>query len=222
MMTKKEFSTLITGLKTAYPHFTFLTTEEETKFWYLMLKDIDYEIAENAIMEHISTSTYPPSIAEIRKLCVERCKAPMLSFGEAWSAVQNAIFKYGLNYPQEAYKTLDEITLSVVKEIGWNRLCESEFPAADRADFKESYEAKVKSLQNAYLLPRFIAENKALLKAKYIPLPESDEKRRIGNEELVKEVITDAQRAEITRQFDEVRRRILSGYERYKIGDTGD
>ena len=54
----------------------------------MTLKDIPYEIAENAVMEHICTNIYPPNIAEIRKLCMERCKTPILSFDEAWGVVQ--------------------------------------------------------------------------------------------------------------------------------------
>lgn len=224
-MDRQQFATLAIGIKSAYSASKILEDNASMDFWYTMLKDILYEIAENAVMEHICTNVFTPSIADIRKLCVERCKAPVLSAGEAWSAVQNAIFKYGLNYPHEAYETLDELTLAVVKEMDWSRLCKSEFPAADRADFKESYEAKVKSLQNAYLLPKFVAQNKALLKKRYIPLTENNEQERIGYDETVCEKrreLTDTQRIEVARQFDEARRRILSGYERYKIGDTGD
>lgn len=224
MMTKKEFSTLTTGLKAAYPRFAFLATEEETEFWYLMLKDIPCEIAENAVMEHISTSMYPPSIAEIRKLCVERCKEPALSAGEAWSAVQNAIGKYGWEYPEKAFETLDALTLSVVKEMGWSRLCKSEFIAADRTDFRESYETKARALQNDYQLPRFVAKNKALLKERHILL-ENNGQEKIGYENVACEEmreLTDTQRIEVAKQFDEARRRILSGYEKDRIGDTGD
>lgn len=220
MMTKKEFSAITTGLKTAYPRFTFLTTEEEMEFWYSMLKDIPCEIAENAVMEHISTSIYPPSIAEIRKLCVERCKEPALSAGEAWYAVQNAIRKYGWEYPEKAYETLDPLTLSVVKEMGWSRLCKSEFIAADRTDFRESYEAKAKALQNDYQLPKFVARNKSSLKARYIPLAENSEQKQIGYEKAVgveeREEITDEQWSDVVRQVGEARRRITNSLEKLR------
>lgn len=84
-MDKQQFATLSIGIKSAYPASKILEDNASKDFWYTMLKDIPYEIAENAVMEHICTNIYPPNIAEIRKLCVERCQRPVLSFDEAYS-----------------------------------------------------------------------------------------------------------------------------------------
>ena len=147
-MDKQQFATLTIGIKSAYPASKILEDNASMDFWYAMLKDMPYEIAENAVMEHICTSIYPPNIAEIRKLCVERCQRPVLSFDEAWGVVQRAMSTYGWYHPQEAFETMDELTLSVVKNLGWSRLCQSENPTADRANFREAYEAKAKAAQN--------------------------------------------------------------------------
>ena len=134
-MDKQQFATLAIGIKSAYPASKILEDKASMDFWYMALKDIPYEIAENAIMEHICTNIYPPNIAEIRKLCMERCKTPVLSFDEAWGVVQKAMSDYGWYHPQEAFATMDELTLSVVKNLGWSRLCQSENIVADRANF---------------------------------------------------------------------------------------
>ena len=117
-MDKQQFATLAIGIKSAYPASKILEDNASMDFWYMTLKDIPYEIAENAVMEHICTNIYPPNIAEIRKLCMERCKTPILSFDEAWGVVQKAMADYGWYHPQEAFATMDELTLAVVKNLG--------------------------------------------------------------------------------------------------------
>ena len=162
-MDKQQFATLAIGIKSAYPASKILEDNASMDFWYMTLKDIPYEIAENAVMEHICTNIYPPNIAEIRKLCMERCKTPILSFDEAWGVVRKAMSDYGWYHPQEAFATMDELTLAVVKNLGWSRLCQSENPTADRANFREAYEKKAAEAQNTNALPDFVAKNKVLL-----------------------------------------------------------
>ena len=213
-MDKQQFATLAIGIKSAYPASKILEDNASMDFWYAMLKDMPYEIAENAVMEHICTSIYPPNIAEIRKLCVERCQRPVLSFDEAWGVVQRAMSTYGWEHPQEAFETMDELTLSVVKNLGWSRLCQSENPTADRANFREAYEAKAKAAQNSYQLPKFVARNKALLQEQYVPSIETKEVQKIEQNEPVHDVrdsLTEEQLAERAKMIEETKRRILGG-----------
>ena len=204
-MNKQQFATIAIGIKSAYPSSKILEDNASMDFWYLMLRDIPYDVAENAVMEHICTNIFPPNIAEIRKLCMERCRAPILSFDEAWGVVQKAISTYGLRQSQEAFETMDELTLSVVKNLGWTKLCQSENIGADRANFREAYEAKARALQDNNQLPEFVAKNKVLLKEQYIPTKETRDISHIKYKELihdVKENFVDRQLAE---------RRILGG-----------
>lgn len=218
-MDKQQFATITIGIKSAYPASKILEDGASMDFWYMMLKDIPYEVAENAVMEHICTSVYPPNIAEIRKLCMERCRQPVLSFDDAWGVVQKAMSMYGSWRTEEAYKTMDALTLSVVKNIGWTRMCQSENPAADRANFREAYEAKAQKLQSSNCLPEFVAQNKALLKERYIPAIEEKGAPEIEQKESdqdVRDGLTDEQLADRARRFDEIRRRILGGESKEK------
>lgn len=213
-MDKQQFATLTIGIKSAYPASKILEDNASMDFWYMMLKDIPYEIAENAVMEHICTNIYPPNIAEIRKLCAERCQRPVLSFDEAWGVVQKAMSTYGWYHPQEAFETMDELTLSVVKNLGWSRLCQSENSTADRANFREAYGAK--AAQNSYQLPKFVAHNKALLQEQYVPAIETETKevQKIEQKEPVHDVrdnLTEEQMAKRAKMIEETRRRILGG-----------
>lgn len=213
-MDKRQFATLTIGIKAAYPASKILEDSASMDFWYLMLKDIPYEVAENAVMEHICTNVFPPNIAEIRKLCMERCRRPALSFDEAWGVVQKAISTYGRERPHEAYETMDEMTLAVVKNLGWTRLCLSENQAADRANFREAYEAKAGALQENNQLPEFVAKGKALLQEQYIPPIEEKPVPRIGITERPPDPradFTQEQLEERARKFEEARRRILGG-----------
>ena len=47
-MDKQQFATLTIGIKSAYPASKILEDSASMDFWYLMLKDIPYEVAENA------------------------------------------------------------------------------------------------------------------------------------------------------------------------------
>lgn len=213
-MDKQQFATLAIGIKSAYPASKILEDNASMNFWYMMLRDIPYETAENAVMEHICTNIFPPNIAEIRKLCMERLKAPVLSFDEAWGVVQRAISTYGWYHPQQAFETMDELTLSVVKNLGWSRLCQSENPTADRANFREAYEAKAMALQNNIQLPEFVAEKKALLQEKYIPAIEEKEVPKIEQAEPepdARETLTEEELAKRAKMLEEARRRILGG-----------
>lgn len=212
-MDKQQFATLTIGIKSAYPASKILEDNASMDFWYTMLKDIPYEIAENAVMEHICTNIYPPNIAEIRKLCVERCQRPVLSFDEAWGVVQKAMSTYDWRHPQEAFETMDELTLSVVKNLGWSRLCMSENSTADRANFREAYEAKAKKVQNNMQLPEFVAKNKLQIQEHYIPAIEEKVVTQIEETRPVdiREEMTEEQMAERARMIEEVKRRILGG-----------
>lgn len=210
-MDKQQFATLAIAIKSAYPASKILEDNASMDFWFMMLQDMDYRVAENAIAEHICTNIYPPNIAEIRKLCAERMKKPVLSFDEAWNVVQSAMSNYGFYNPQEAFATMDELTLSVVKNLGWSRLCQSENPTADRANFREAYEAKAKKVQNNMQLPEFVAKNKLQIQEHYIPVIEEKTVPRIEETRTadIRQELTEEQLALRSQKFAEARRRIL-------------
>lgn len=208
-MDKQQFATLVIGIKSAYPASKILEDNASMDFWYMMLRDIPYEIAENAVMEHISTNIYPPNIAEIRKLCADRLKRPVLSFDEAWGTVQTAMSKYGSYNAERAFAEMDDLTRSVVKNLGWTRMCQSENPTADRANFREAYETKAKEAQNSLQMPAFVTARKAQLQQQYIPEIEEKLTPKIEKREEVRYQgieLTDEQKEKRSRQVEELRK----------------
>ncbi len=213
-MTDKEFETVVVAIKAAYPRFNALPDKYAIRAWYRMLADMDFEVVENAVLEHISTSAFPPSIAEIRKLCVERYKKAPLGFDGAWNVVLAAIAKHGLNGFQEAFGMMDPLTLDVVKNLGWRNLCLSENQAADRANFREAYEAKVKALQVSRQLPEFVVKDKALLQKRHMPAVEEKTVVKIPEKPPERWQVPDLTEEQIEKRLEmveAVRRQVFGG-----------
>ena len=211
-MTKQEFAIIAVAIKAAYPASKVMADEASMKFWYQMLQDLDYKIAENAVMEYTTTHTFPPSIAEIRQLSMERCKPPVLGFDEAWGVVQKAIGTYGSYHPQEAFAMLDDMTAAIVKNMGWTRLCQSENMTADRANFREAYEAKAKEATNNRLLPPFVAQEKDRIRKTAGQLMQEHTPPKIEYDHAPEQIqITEEEQAIRAWRLEELRRRLEIG-----------
>ena len=214
-MDKIEFAQIIIGLKTSYPRFSFLMTDKEKDFWYQMLKDIDGKVVQNAVLEHINTNVFPPSIADIRRLCTERYMKSIPSFDDSWGKVQRAIGAFGWNDPESAYKTFDNLTLEIVKNIGWNALCHGDNQAANRANFREAYEKKAEKIQKEMQLPEFVSTEKFRLQQHYIPVTAKMDEKKIESAEKTVEIhsadATPEQIEKRERSLDELRRQMSEG-----------
>lgn len=176
-MNKQEFAILATAIIAAYPSSKILGDTASMDLWYQMLQDIDYDVAQNAVKEYICTQTFAPSIGEIRKLCMERCKPRILPFDEAWGTVVSAMQKHGFYNPQKAYEMMDPLTLSIVKNLGWSNLCQSDNLVASRANFREAYEAKAAQKMNREQLPEWIQREKEQLIEQKVPKPATIEQK---------------------------------------------
>ncbi len=208
-MTDVEFNNLACAIKSSYPTSKILADAPAMKFWYEMLRDIDYIVAQNAFEEFAATSVFPPTIADIRSLCTERCMPQIPNFDEAWNVVQKAISMYGAQEPQMAFAAMDDITLSVVKNLGWTSLCQDMNQIAARANFREAYEEKAKRIHLSALLPDFVAKEKALLREKYIPAVKTKEMPQLvrnAQEHDNRENITDDQHARRQNSLEKLRR----------------
>jgi len=63
---KKVFALIIL----VYPNLPELTSEK-IDLWHELLSDIDYEAAQKAVKEHIKTSRFIPTVADIRESVAE-------------------------------------------------------------------------------------------------------------------------------------------------------
>lgn len=158
-MNPSEFSALIKEMQVAFPNATICPDDQSKTFWFRSLEDLDFKQAWVAVGRHACTSKYPPSIAEIRDQAVQATEPNRRDWLEGWADVQRAIHRWGMYSPQEALdalKEIDPLTSKVAEMLGWQNLCLSENPIADRANFRQCYEtAKSREMENAKLPPVF-------------------------------------------------------------------
>ncbi|MFZ6027796.1 MAG: hypothetical protein ACOYYS_08785 [Chloroflexota bacterium] len=105
-----------------------------------LLADIPAEVLEQAAIEHISRSTYFPTIAELRAAAFDILEAvdPIPTDYEAWAEVQAEIRRVGnAGQPQFSHA----LVARAVQLFGWRYLCLSENPVADRSHFIQAYQA---------------------------------------------------------------------------------
>lgn len=102
-MTFKEFGQLADAIKTYFPRDNMLPTPTAMELWYDMLKDIDYQTAYIGLKNHVATSKFAPTIADIRNGAA--IKQPQeLNEMEAWALVSRAIRNSTYNSVEEYSK----------------------------------------------------------------------------------------------------------------------
>ena len=141
-MTFEEFKPLASALKSVYVSQNFMQTSEAVKVYYQMLQDLDYPVCSAAIMRHLQSSRYPPTIAEIREACAPVDTGDWL---RSWDNLCRAIQRWGWCRPVEGLAALrkeDEAAADIAQRLGWQALRMSGNIAADRASFRQAYETR--------------------------------------------------------------------------------
>lgn len=98
-MNKADTVKLFTVISAMFPRDMKFAQADQLMIdmWQKMLADIPYDAAEKAITASVSTSPFPPSIAEIRDYATRLNGPRRLTAEEAWGLASDAIRTYGLN-----------------------------------------------------------------------------------------------------------------------------
>ena len=155
-MQPTEFAQLWTVLTAAYPGFK--TPAATIEVYHRALADIDYTLAEAAVLDSVSKSRFFPTIAEIREA------AARLAVGadsrklalEAWGDVKRAVYVCGRAGWDKAKKLLDHDTAEAIRALGWLSFCDSEVDEemSWRARFVEIYDQfQRRDVRNVQMLP---------------------------------------------------------------------
>lgn len=139
-MKREQFKILCKGMKAVYTQETFLPDADAFNIWFSLLGDLDYPVLNAAIQKYMLTNKFPPTIADLRELATIIRMGDLPEWGEGWEKVLKAIRFYGYMRETEALQTMDEITQTCVKRLGWRNLCMSENNNQDRANFRMIYE----------------------------------------------------------------------------------
>jgi hypothetical protein len=162
MATEIETLRVLKILGDIYPSFHLNSSAIEV--YVQLLADIPSPALEQAALEHISRSTFFPSIAELRAATFDILEAanPIPTDYEAWAEVQAEIRRVG-HCSQPKFE--NPLASQVVQQLGWRYLCLSENPVADRAHFVKAYQALAErqrhSARRLQVVTEFIAELKS-------------------------------------------------------------
>lgn len=132
-MTGAEIRRLLAFLVASYPRAE--VGDETIQAYEVMLRDLPYREAQRAVVEHVATSRFWPTIAEIRTAVAEgSVAAPPV--GVAWAEVRKQIAAVGrTGSPHFSHSLIAE----TVGSIGWRELCDSTSQTTDRAHFRDQY-----------------------------------------------------------------------------------
>lgn len=138
-----KFLILVKGLKSAYTSQNYLPDEDSVKVWFNLLKDIPYDVLNNAIIRWISTERFPPTIADLRKMSFRTVEGAPEDWAEAWKNVKKAIQKFGSYRETEGLNSLSDAERQAAQRIGWTELCMMDIDneSTNRAQFRDIFNA---------------------------------------------------------------------------------
>ena len=123
--------------------------------WCELLRDVDGELLRAATLQHVATSKWFPTVAELREAATDiMSPSHRTTAMEAWGEVARQIRSVG-SYGRPEFSS--SLIRRLVDDMGWLNLCMSEMPGADRARFIEGYKALVsRDRREAMELPQVI------------------------------------------------------------------
>ena len=95
-MVKEEFLVLVKTMRAVHP--AMFSSRDTVDVWFSLLKDLEYNDAAAALGKHLSTSPFPPTIADIR-LNVQADDG--LNAEQAWALAYKAISNSSYNSEEE-------------------------------------------------------------------------------------------------------------------------
>jgi hypothetical protein len=143
-MTPAEAANLASIALTAYQHVrtvALMPAKERgatMDLWAVVLADLDYPPAHAALLRHIATSAFFPTVAELRAIVAESTVGRRRSGIDAWRDVKAAIGSTG-RYRTPSFT--DPLVARCVEAIGWLAICDSEDEMVERAHFAKAYDA---------------------------------------------------------------------------------
>ena len=148
-MTESDAMLIVSELMRVYPMQT--VTPETLESYAGFLADLDVRATAAAAREHIATSRFFPTIAELRIAVVE-AELGLLPTDEAYARVIHTINAVGRNGMW--ITDLCPVVAEAVRAVGWSAMCMSNAPGVERAAFVKFYEAaKARSIRERNVAP---------------------------------------------------------------------
>ncbi len=159
LATRTEVIRVLAVLSAAYPKEAAAYGEKTVtgELYIRLLRDIPGEWLEAGALQHISTSTWFPLVAELRKaaFALQEAASPLPDAYAAWAEVQNLIPGVThLGTPTFSHPLIQ----ATVDVFGWQRLCLSEDVISDRSHFIRAYNARLEEWRAVAQRPKEVAE----------------------------------------------------------------
>ncbi len=168
-ITKADTARLIGIIITAYPNidkYSGEIIEAMTNTWALMFADDDCKLVTAAVMKHIATSKWAPSIAEIRSIMVDIQRPDILPPDMAWGMVSDYMYaertsllhsNLNVDLPPLVKRAVEIIGYNTLKEMSRGRYGNYR-EDADKQAFMETYVPMYERERQAAQLPKKTAE----------------------------------------------------------------
>lgn len=150
-MNRVEVAKLLAIIAGAHPNFE--AEEAKVTIWHELLGDLDYEAAQRAVHQHITTSKWIPTIAEIREQATRSSRPEHMTPGEAWHAVHGAVQRYGYYEPRKGLESLPSLVAYAAQQIGWTEICMETQVGMLRSQYMRIYEQLVERAKREELVP---------------------------------------------------------------------
>lgn len=158
-MNQEQFKTLVKGMKAVYTQTTFIPDNDAVLVWYELLKDLPYSSVSSAIQKHMCSSTFPPTIADIRKFACESITNEFMNEMEAWNIVYKAICNSGYHSESE-FKKLPPIIQKVVGSPSalkeWSQMDIDTVQSVERSHFVRAYRSVIERAKQDIQMPESI------------------------------------------------------------------
>ena len=175
MATRTEVKALLAIIAAAYGE-KFKLTPKTLDVYAELLADLDIDTLKAATRQHIASGDWPPTIADLRRLCAQVSAPAMPDWGEAWRELLDQIGRVGsYGAPSWSHPVIAE----AVRQFGpWREVCAMEIDQTptNRAQFRQIYEAIAgRAQRTAALLPEVralaVARGALPLPAEAVPTP---------------------------------------------------
>jgi hypothetical protein len=172
-VTRHEVAELLSLIVAYWPEFQH-QGELTVNAWHVLLRDVPYPLAQQALLLLASTKTFPPKPAELLEAIAELTLPPdaRLTPAEAWQLVLREVQRTGF-YGRPSLPLLIQ---QAVDCLGWTDICLSENVEVTRAHFMRVFEQLVTRQRRQAILPQPLREVLAISMLPY-QLPELPQAR---------------------------------------------
>lgn len=177
---------IIGTLNLAYPTTKYETTEQMIDLWIGLLGHYEIETLKLAVLQTISKSKFPPTIADINDGMRSLLGAGLPTAGEAWAMADDA----------KDYRTFDdysacdhhvpEIVARAVQQLGgWEILLTNGKRDFIRGQFMDIYEGlRAQKIESSIASPEFHKAAKQILSPERKAITGENGKSKLGNSEV--------------------------------------